>query len=244
MPYLEHNHHRIHYRERGEGPLMVILPGNTATSACHEGEIAYFSGRYRVVAPDFWGTGRSDRLATWPDDWMEQAAHDTAALIRTLGDKAVVMGTSGGADVALWLATLHPGCVSAVIADSTLEVYPPDLLRAGMHEREARTPGQVAFWKMAQGDDWEAVVDADTCLMLRIAGRGGRLAPENLTAITAPVLFTATLDDTMLPQVAQQLTSMTQRIPDARLYLTKGGGHPLMWSKPDEFREVCDVFLQ
>jgi len=244
MPYREHNNHRLFYREAGSGPLMLILPGNTATSACLQREAAYFGERFHAVAMDFWGTGQSDRLAMWPDDWFQQAAHDAAALIRRLGGCAIVMGTSGGADVALWLATLYPDRVSAVIADSAVEVYPPDLLRAGMRDREARTPGQIGFWQFAHGEDWEQPVNADTDLLLRIADVGGQLAPEALETIRCPVLFTATLDDELLPNVAGQLSSMAQRMPDARVYLTRGGGHPLMWSRPEEFRAVCDLFLQ
>lgn len=246
MPYFEPQdpQHRLFYREAGEGPLLVILPGNTATSACHQGEIEAFSDRYHVVALDFWGTGQSDRLERWPDDWLQQAAHDAAALIQHLEGQAVVMGTSGGADVALWLATLHPKNVRAVVADSGIEVYPTCLLRKEMMARKARTPDQISFWEFAQGEDWASVVDADTDYMLRVADRGGRLAPEALSSIKAPVLFTATLEDSMLPNVAAQLTSMTVRIADARLYLTHGGDHPLMWSKPEEFRAVCDIFLK
>jgi len=242
MPF-PHNDHRLFYREAGEGPLMVLLPGNTATSACMQGELDYFSDRYHTVALDFWGTGQSDRLAVWPDDWFRQAAHDTAALIRHLGGQAIVMGTSGGADVALWLAVLNPDLVRAVVADSTVEIYPPDELRAEVHGREARTPGQVGFWRFAHGDDWEQPVDADSRLLLRLADLDGRLAPEALETIGCPVLFTATLDDDSLPDVAVQVPSMAQRVPDARVYLTHGGAHPLMWSRPDEFRAVCELFL-
>lgn len=244
MPYFENDQHRLHYREAGSGPLMIILPGNTASSACLQGEVDYFSARYHAVALDFWGTGQSDRMATWPDNWFQQAAHDVAALTRHLGEKAIVMGTSGGADVALWLAALHPDCVNAVVADSCIEVYPPDLLRAGMQGREERSPGQIGFWTLAHGEDWDQVVDADSNMLRRLADRGGRLAPEDVESIQCPVLFTATLDDSMLPNVAAQLSSMTTRIPNARLYLTKGGDHPLMWSRAEEFRTVCDLFLE
>ncbi len=147
-----------------------------------------------------------------------------------------------------WAEGLKTACITVSDFDKTGSeqsvLVEPAHLRAGMAERMARTPGQIAFWQHAQGDDWEAVIEADTDLLLRIADRGGRLAPPSLETIAAPVLFTATLDDTLLPNVAAQLGSMTERIPDARLYLTKGGGHPLMWSKPDEFRAVCDLFLR
>jgi len=243
MPTFRNDGHQLFYLEAGHGPLMVLLAGNTATSACMQGELATFSERYHAVALDFWGTGRSDRLEIWPDDWFQEAAHDTAALIRHLGSEAIVAGTSGGADVALWLAVLVPDLVTAVIADSTVEIYPPDELRTEVHGREARTPGQVGFWRFAHGEDWEQPVDADSRLLLRMADLGGRLAPEALDAIRCPVLLSATLDDDSLPDVAGQLPSMAQRIPDARVFLTKGGAHPLMWSRPEEFRAACDAFL-
>ena len=64
MPHFAHHGHRLFYREQGEGTLLMILPGNTASSACYEGELNYFSRRYRAVSLDFAGTGASDRLET------------------------------------------------------------------------------------------------------------------------------------------------------------------------------------
>ena len=72
MPYFEHNGHRLFYRASGDGPLLLLLPGNTASSVCHEGELAHFGQRYHAVALDFWGTGQSDRLAQWPVDWWSK----------------------------------------------------------------------------------------------------------------------------------------------------------------------------
>jgi valacyclovir hydrolase len=249
MPFFLNNGHRLHYRQqegaRRKAPLLVILPGNTATSACHLGELSYFGTRYHAVSLDFWGTGQSDRLLSWPDNWYEQAAHDTAALVKHLGEaRAVVMGTSGGATVALWMAALYPENVAAVIADSTVAVFPPDLLHAGMRDRDQRTPDQVAFWQHAQGEDWAQVIEADSAMLHRLADRGGRMAPEDLGRITCPVLLTAALDDALLPDPGRQLTEMAGQIPDTRVYLTKGSGHPLMWSRAGEFRRVCDLFLE
>ena len=249
MPFFSYDGYRLHYRQqepRGEKrPVLLVLPGNTATSALHAGELSHFGARYHTVALDFRGTGQSDRLLSWPDDWYQQGAHDAAALVEHLGaGPAIVMGTSGGATVALWMAVLHPDLVSAVIADSTIAIYPPDLLRAGMRDRERRTPDQMAFWRDAQGPDWEQVIEADTAMLRRLADRGGRMAPEELDQIRCPVLLTATLDDSLLPEVARHLPDQARLIPDARLYLTKGGDHPLMWSRAREFRRVCRLFIE
>jgi valacyclovir hydrolase len=42
MPFFNNNDHQLFYREVGTGPLLLILPGNTASSACHEGEMQHF----------------------------------------------------------------------------------------------------------------------------------------------------------------------------------------------------------
>lgn len=245
MPYFISAGQRLFYRAQGTGDLFVILPGNTATSACHQNELDYFSARYHAVSIDFRGTGQSDRVAEWPTDWFQQNAHDVAALIEQLGaDRAIVLGTSGGAGVALWTAILHPNRVRAVIADSEIEVYPPDLLRALIAERSQPTPDQVNFWKRAQGDDWEQVVAADSTMLLQLAKRGGDLFQGQLNQVMCPVLLTLSLADELLPEPGQQACHMAQQIPDSRLFFATHGGHPLMWSNPAEFRPSCDAFLK
>jgi pimeloyl-ACP methyl ester carboxylesterase len=244
MPYLEHQRHRLSYREQGCGPLLVILPGNTASSACHDGELAYFGERYHAVALDFWGTGRSDRLPVWPDTWWEQGAHDVAALVTHLGESpAIVVGCSGGAAIALLTAIEHPECVRAVIADSEVERCPAAHLEAALAERAQRTADQVAFWQHAHGTDWEQVVEADTAMVRRFGELGGDYFHGRLGEIRCPVLFTASLSDPALPQVGEQLLNMARQVPDSRAYLHSQGDHPLMWSQAAVFRRVCDSFV-
>jgi valacyclovir hydrolase len=245
MPSFQADGHTLHYREEGDGPLLLILPGNTATSACHQGELGYFGQRYHAVSLDFWGTGQSERVSRWPDDWFQQAARDAVALIENLNeDRAIVMGTSGGAAVALWMSVLYPQRVEKVVADSEVTVYPPELLLAQIRDREQRTSGQVGFWRFAQGQDWEQVVSADSQMLCDLARRGGRLLPDDLHDVACPVLLTALLEDELLPDVGKQLPALAQQIPDSRLLLLHGSGHPLMWSHPNQFRAVCDLFLQ
>ena len=235
---------RLAYRTQGVGPLLLILPGNTASSAHHGGELAYFGARFCAIAPDFAGTGQSDRLRMWPDDWHQRCAHDLAALVAHLGERqCLVMGTSGGAIIALWLAILHPEIVCAVVADSTVAAFPPAWLHAAMDTRSARSPGQIDFWRAAHGDDWDQVIDQDTALLRRVADRGGGFFGARLGEIRCPVLITASLGDSVLPAVGASQLAMLEQIPDSRLFLAKQGDHPLMWSNPVEFRRAVDAFL-
>jgi hypothetical protein len=47
---------RLAYRTNGSGALLLILPGNTALSAYHTGELEHFGERFHAVSPDFRGT--------------------------------------------------------------------------------------------------------------------------------------------------------------------------------------------
>ncbi|PIE36236.1 hypothetical protein CSA56_00690 [candidate division KSB3 bacterium] len=246
MPHFVHHSHTLFYREQGRGPLLIILPGNTASSACYEGELEYFSRHYHAVSFDFQGTGSSERLEQWPDDWWEKAVYDVAGLIEHLGEeRAVLVGTSGGAVIALLTAILLPKRARAVVADSCLERYPAALLRMVVAERTQRTDRQIAFWQLAHGDDWEQVVEADSERLRHIAAQGDLdWAQGRLRKIACPTLLTASLCDKSLPDVGQKLCRMAEQIPHCRVFLMNAGEHPLMWSRRADFFPVCTYFLK
>ena len=124
MPYFYSNGHKLHYKEKGTGDLLLILPGNTASSANHCDDIEYFGKYFQTVALDFWGTGKSDRLRDWTREWWSEAAEDTANLIKHLGsESAHIIGCSGGTAVAMLLAAKYPEKVRSIIADSELTDY-------------------------------------------------------------------------------------------------------------------------
>lgn len=233
------------FRERGRGPLLLILPGNTASSAHHLGDLEHFGRRFRAVAPDFRGTGAGGRLPIWPLTWWEDNARDTAALIAQLGGgPALVLGVSGGALTALLLAALYPERVQAVIADSTVARFPAGWLEAAVRDRGRRTPEQVAFWRQGHGDDWEQVVDADSDLLLRLGAAGGDVLQGRPGQIRCPVLFTASLSDPLLPEPGPQNLGLVKQVAGSRALLMREGDHPLMWSRPVEWRRAADSFLE
>jgi pimeloyl-ACP methyl ester carboxylesterase len=245
VPYFRWEKQRLFYRERGQGELLLVLPGNTASSACHEGELAYWANRYRVVSLDFLGTGGSDRVPVWAEDWYEQGAHQAAVLVGHMdASTCMVMGTSGGAVVALLLAALYPTRVRAVIADSFGASFPAERVQADVVKHRAqRTPGQVAFWEAAHGADWEQVVDADTEMLVRLAQRGGDWFGDRLQLVRCPVLITSSREDELLPDAGRQVCAVAEQIADCRFFVNQAGRHPLMWSRPSDFRAIGDWFL-
>jgi pimeloyl-ACP methyl ester carboxylesterase len=244
MPYFKTNGYRLYYREQGSGPLLLILPGNTASSAWHKGELEHFGQRFHAVSLDFCGTGRSERLHPWPLDWWEQGARDALALISHLGEQeACVMGTSGGAVAALWTAIFAPEQVRSVIADSLTEHHPPERMREEIANRQQLTPEQCGFWRAAHGPDWRQVVEEDNRICLAFAEAGGDWFRGRLKEIRCPVLLSASLTDSLLVQPGLEIAGMAAQIPGSQAFLVHGGDHPLMWSRPREFRAVADAFL-
>lgn len=245
MPFFMHNEMRVHYLDKGEGPLLMVLPGNTASSAVHQGEVEHFSHNHRVVCPDWPGTGRTGRLAEWPLDWWQRNVDVVIALLDHLGEeKAILVGSSGGGLVALTAAILHPTRVRALIAESCVQHYPPERVREMIEGRREPSPELIGFWQFAHGEDWQDVVAADTDLLRRIAAEGEKDFFEGrLGEIGCPAMLAGSYTDDVAPDVPGQMLAMTRQIPEAQLLLVNGGGHPLMWTRPEPFRRAADAFL-
>jgi pimeloyl-ACP methyl ester carboxylesterase len=107
----------IHYLESSDtGPPLIVLHGMTATWQVFETTIPFLAVRWRVIAADLRGHGRSGRVAGryTLTDYMR----DIRALHRHLSDEpAVVVGSSLGSMVAIGLAAEHPDAVRAVVLE-------------------------------------------------------------------------------------------------------------------------------
>lgn len=122
------------YREAGAGPGVVCLHSNASTSTQWRGLMDQLSGRFRVLAPDLLGAGKSP---PWPVA-APVGLRDELALLEPVfalaGDPFFLVGHSYGASVALVAALADPGRVRA------LAVYEPTLF--SLLEEEA--PGSEA----------------------------------------------------------------------------------------------------
>ena len=97
------------HKEAGSGPTVLCLHSNASHSGQWRGLMDQLSDRFRVVAVDSYGSGRT---AEWPSDRVIRLA-DEVELLQPLLDGAsrptYLVGHSYGAAVALKAALLHPG---------------------------------------------------------------------------------------------------------------------------------------
>ena len=111
---------RLHYIDRGTGAPLVLLHGNGSMIEDFEssGLIDLAVEHYRVIAFDRPGFGHSNRPrgTVWTADAQSDLIH--AALAQIGVSRAVVLGHSWGASVAMALALRHPRAVSGLVLAS------------------------------------------------------------------------------------------------------------------------------
>lgn len=106
----------VHYRDEGEGPLLLLLHGTSSSLHTWDGWAAALRGRWRVLRPDLPGFG-----LTGPDPSRD---YSIAAYVRFVdaflervagGAPCVLGGNSLGGDIAWQYALAHPPRVRALI---------------------------------------------------------------------------------------------------------------------------------
>lgn len=246
MPDFCYRNKKIFYRDEGEGQTILLLPGNTSSSSIHEGEIAFFSKRYRVICPDYPGYGKSERVDCFPIDFWWYNAEMCLQLITSLQVvDFIVIGTSGGGMIALNVAIMSGSQVKCVVADSIPgEFTGENDIELLMSSRENMTKGQILFWTRAHGEDWRDVVELDTMLVLDNAKRGESFYKGRLGAIKCPVLLTGSLADDMVVNIEVGIANIARQISMSKVVLFPAGGHTLMLSRPEAFRAEVIGFIE
>ncbi|MCD0447266.1 alpha/beta hydrolase [Glycomyces sp. A-F 0318] len=136
------------WTETGTGRPLVLLHGGFLDHRMWDDQVPAFADRYRVIAPDARGHGRSAN-ATAPF----RHADDLAALLRRLGTgPAVLVGVSMGAATAVDTALEHPDLVAAVVVSGAGTSEP--------HFEDPWTTAVLAEWTgaMAAGETDAAAV--------------------------------------------------------------------------------------
>lgn len=187
MPYFKYNSKNVYYNEAGGGEPLLLLHGNTASSRMFDSVVGLYEKDFRVIVIDFLGHGRSDRLDEFPADlWFDQALQVAEFLKYKGGKKVNIIGSSGGAIVALNVALETPEYVKRVIADSFEGEKPlAGFLETIEQDRELskQDPGTRRFYEHNHGDDWESIVDNDTLTLSRHYNEIGRFYHKELGCV-------------------------------------------------------------
>jgi pimeloyl-ACP methyl ester carboxylesterase len=118
MPFAKRAGVRIHYRDEGTGPPLVLHTGGAGDGTMWDGA-GYTArlGEFRLLVMDHRGRGRSSRVDDVAGHMRAEYADDVVAVAEAAGaGRFAFAGYSMGAAVGYRLAAAYPDRVSALVA--------------------------------------------------------------------------------------------------------------------------------
>lgn len=249
MSYFNYNNKQCFYQEIGNGTPLLFLHGNTASSKMFASVISFYKQKHKVVLIDFLGHGQSDMLDEFPIDlWFDEALQVIQFLDYKKYKKVNLIGSSGGAQVALNVALERPDLVNKVIADSFEGETPyENFVQNVKLDRQASKldEGTKEFYIYNHGENWEQVVDNDTNAIYEHYKKIGKFFHKPLETLETDTLLTGSKQDEFVTGdfYEETYSSIKNRIKNGKIHLFDKGGHPAILSNSDEFAHIANEFL-
>lgn len=252
MAYFKYNDKNIYYNEIGIGKPLIFLHGNTASSNMFSGIIDKYVDNFKVILIDFLGHGKSDRLTEFPTDlWFDESLQVIAFLKTMQYEKVNIVGSSGGALVAINIGLEAPELVSKVIADSFEGETPlKKFVSTVKHDREfsKKAENMRLFYQYMQGKDWESIIDKDTSAIIQHEKKIGKFFHKNFCGFKPDILMTGSKEDEFFADVSptyfeKVYGDMLKKIGHGEMYLFDSGGHPAMLTNAEEFADLAKKFF-
>jgi len=249
MPYIERNSVKIYYEDHGSGPLILLSHGYGATSAMWGGQVAEFSGRYRLITWDMRGHGKSDS----PTDAALYSEAETLADMGAILDearvsKAVLGGLSLGGYMSLALHRAHPERVKGLLLFDTGPGYRNPDGREAWNERAERRA--LSFEKNGlasakKGGQEVRMSRHRSAQGLAHAARGmlkqfDSSVIDSMPDISVPTLVLIGELDTRFMAATD---FMAAKIPGATKVVIPDAGHAANIDQPEQFNEAVAMFL-
>ncbi len=226
---------KLYYETYGAGEPLLVIHGNGQNLGAMGAQIRFFSRRYRVIAADSRGHGKSEMGET-PLTY-EHMAEDLDALLNRLGMRSVfVLGWSDGGILGLLLAIHHPEKVGKLaIMGANLE---PSAAEDWALEFVAAQTKLVQD-KLAAKDSSERW-DVRT-QYLGLLRDQPHIRLEDLRRIAAPTLVMAGDRDVIR---VEHTVKVFQTLPKAHLCIFPGSTHMIPQQNPTLFNETVDRFFR
>jgi pimeloyl-ACP methyl ester carboxylesterase len=262
---------RLHYIERGEGPVLVLLHGNgvLANDFEHSGLLDRAAQHYRVIAFDRPGFGYSERprSTVWTPQAQARLLHH--ALQELEVDSAIVLGHSWGTLVALSMALEVPDFVRGLVLLSGY-YYPslrldvpmlsgPAIPLLGDLMRYTVSPILTRMmWRPLTKNVFSPQPVADSFRRLKpwMALRPGQLrasAAETALMVPAAMSLAKRYPELKVPAVLIAGTQdrivdfghnserLNERMPSSELHLQPGVGHMTHYANPEQVMAAIDA---
>lgn len=251
---------RVFYSERGEGLPVVLLHANLHDHRDFDQVATPLSRRYRTIALDWPGHGRSE---------LAPGRHLDAFLLAEVLEEvtqaldlppAVYIGNSVGGFAAARLAINAPGRVAGLVLVNTGGFTSQNVVTRGFCRMMGTPAVTRRLLPLTVPSYMKARTDSDRAIAERVRTQaktreGAAIAAglwksfaadeydlrDSADRIKAPTLLVWGAKDTILPLKAGRQTA--QAIPGARLESLETG-HVVFSSDPDGFLELVEPFIE
>lgn len=221
----------LYYQEEGSGEPFIFLHGNGENGSYFKNQIDYFQSKYRVIALDTRGHGKSPRGDA--PFTIEQFSYDLYDFMKAHRiSNAVILGFSDGANIAMKFAMKHPDMVKALILNG-------GNLNARGVKRTTQIPIEIGY-KIAKRFAVKSQDAKKNAEMLGLMVNDPNIETCELSQITSPTLVICGSKDMIKESHTKEIAGS---IPNARLTIIEGN-HFIANKCPTEFNQAVDSFLR
>ena len=251
MPYLNRDGAKIYYEEAGDGPVVLLSHGFSATSQMWTRQVSALKDGYRVITWDMRGHGQTDSPSVDSAYSEEATVEDMSALLEATGTtRAVIAGLSLGGYMSLAFHLRYPASVRALMLFDTGPGFRNDEARAAWNRRAQQwsdglmQKGLAALETLASSREMKVSVHRSAS-GLAAAARGmlsqfdSRII-DSLPSVTVPTLVLVGSSDTNFIAPADY---MAKKIPGARKVVIPDAGHSANLDQPEAFNREVRAFL-
>jgi len=258
MPTIPVRDTTIYYEQSGHGPTLLFIHGMCGNASVWAGQVDRLADRFSCVTYDRRGHTRSG-LGTEAESVATHAA-DAAALIEALElARPVLVGSSGGARIAVELARTRPELLAgAVFSEPPIFSLEAAAGQAFMTEvaavvrPAAETGGPAAavdaFFRLVCPGLWSRLDEAGKdryranapMMLAEFASPPYQLGLRDVTGIAMPCLVVAGTESH--PALRAIAATLARALPDARFVELAGAGHVTYAERPDDFARAVAAF--
>ncbi len=221
----------LYYQEKGDKEPFILLHGNGQDGSYFKNQMDYFSNRYHVIALDTRGHGKSPR-GTKPFT-IEQFSRDLYDFMEELEiSRAIILGFSDGANIAMKFAMKYPSRVKALILNG-------GNLNPGGVKTTTQLPIEIGY-KLARRFASKSPDAKKNAEMLGLMVNEPNIEQNELSKITAPTLVICGIKDMVRESHTKEIAN---NIPNAKLSIIKGD-HFIANKQYIPFNKEVENFLQ
>ena len=221
----------LYYREKGNREPLILLHGNGEDGTYFNHQMDYFSDRYKVIALDTRGHGKSPRVDA--PFTISQFAMDLNAFMDGKGiEKAIILGFSDGANIAMKFALKFPQKAKALILNG-------GNLNAKGVKRSVQIPIEIGY-KIASRFANKSEDARKKAEMMGLMVNDPNIDPKDLEKIQVPALVICGTKDMIRKSHTKEIAA---HIPGAKLVIVQGD-HFIANKRYDAFNQEVENFLQ